>query len=107
MKLASGLNNTSQQLGAAIGTAVVSTVALSRTEDFLGAAGGSGDRLLALTEGFQSAFAACVAFALIGLAAALLLLGPTRPAAVEQAEAAPEPAAGERPQTRHEHRRSR
>jgi EmrB/QacA subfamily drug resistance transporter len=88
--LASGLNSTSQQLGAAIGTAVVSMVAVSRTEDLLG----STDRLLALTEGFQSAFVACVTFALIGLAAALLLLGPTRPAAVDQAEPAPEPAGG-------------
>jgi EmrB/QacA subfamily drug resistance transporter len=72
--LASGLSNTAFQIGAAIGTAIVSTVAVSRTEDFV-AENGTGEPLLALTEGFQSAFVACVVLAGVGLLLALLLLG--------------------------------
>jgi EmrB/QacA subfamily drug resistance transporter len=86
--LASGLNNTAFQVGAALGVAVVSTVAVSRTEDFF-AANGTGDTALALTEGFQAGFAACVVLAGIGLAASLLLLGPSRGVAAEALEAQP------------------
>ena len=61
--LASGLINTSQQLGGAIGVAVASTIAASRVTTLLhqGAAPAA-----ALTGGFQWAFWAC---GLIGLAA--------------------------------------
>ena len=75
--LASGLNNTSFQLGAALGVAVVSTVAVSRTEDFI-AENGAGNMPLALTEGFQSGFLACGVLAGIGLVLSLLLLGRSR-----------------------------
>jgi EmrB/QacA subfamily drug resistance transporter len=86
--LASGLSNTSFQVGAALGVAIVTTVAISRTEDYLAASGG-GDRLVALTEGFQSAFLAVAILAGIGAALALALLG--RPSALtqEQLEAVP------------------
>jgi EmrB/QacA subfamily drug resistance transporter len=86
--LASGLSNTAFQLGGALGVAIVSTVAVSRSEDFLAANGGA-DPLVALTEGFQSAFAACVVLAGIGVALALLLLGRPRKAARERLEPAP------------------
>ena len=72
--LAAGLNNTVFQIGAAVGVAVVSTVAVARTDDVVGS-NRSADPLLALTEGFQSGFLACIVLAGIGLAAALLLLG--------------------------------
>jgi hypothetical protein len=88
--LASGLNNTAFQVGAALGVAVVSTVAVSRTEDFL-AANGTGNPALALTEGFQAGFVACVVLAGIGLAVSLLLLGPRRDTVPETLE--PQPAA--------------
>jgi EmrB/QacA subfamily drug resistance transporter len=78
--LASGLSNTTFQIGAALGTAIVSTVAVSATDDFL-ARNGAGNPLLALTEGFQSGFAACIVLAAVGALAALLLLGPARVAA--------------------------
>lgn len=87
--LASGLNNTAFQVGAALGVAVVSTVAVSRTDDFV-TQNGTGDMALALTEGFQAGFAVCVVLAGIGLAVSLLLLGPRRDAA-ETLE--PQPAA--------------
>jgi EmrB/QacA subfamily drug resistance transporter len=68
--LASGLNNASFQIGAAVGVAVLSTVAVS------GAHGS--DPLAALTAGYQSAFAAAIAVAVLGIAAASLLLGGRR-----------------------------
>jgi EmrB/QacA subfamily drug resistance transporter len=86
--LASGLSNTAFQLGGALGVAIVSTVAVSRSEDYL--AGNEGaNPLVVLTEGFQSAFVACVLLAGIGAALALLLLGRPRKAAQERLEPAP------------------
>jgi len=89
--LASGLSNTAFQLGGALGVAIVSTVAVSRSEDFLAANEGA-NPLLVMTEGFQSAFVACVVLAAIGAALALLLLGRPRKAASERLE--PVPATG-------------
>jgi EmrB/QacA subfamily drug resistance transporter len=67
--LASGLNNASFQIGGAVGTAILSTVAVS------GAQGGS---LAALTDGFQSAFAVAIAVAALGALGASVLLGRNR-----------------------------
>jgi EmrB/QacA subfamily drug resistance transporter len=92
--LASGLSNTAFQMGAAIGTAIVATVAVSRTEDYL-AANGDARPLVALTEGFQSGFLAAAVLAAIGVALALLLLGRPRGAAHEQLEPVPATGAGE------------
>src|SRR4029453_19060086 len=44
--LASGLSNTAFQMGAAVGTAIVATVAVSRTDDYL-ANNGDGGQLVA------------------------------------------------------------
>jgi EmrB/QacA subfamily drug resistance transporter len=90
--LASGLSNTAFQIGAALGVAVVSTVAVSRTEEFLAANSGA-NPLVALTEGFQSAFLSLAILAGIGAALALLLLGRPRQAPHEQLE--PLPATGD------------
>jgi MFS family permease len=90
--LASGLSNTAFQIGAALGVAIVSTVALTRTDDYLAANSGA-DPLVGLTEGFQYAFIACAILAGIGVALALLLLGRPRRAPQEQLEAAPAQAA--------------
>jgi EmrB/QacA subfamily drug resistance transporter len=86
--LASGLSNTALQVGQALGVAIVSTVAVSRSEDFLGGNEGA-NPLVALTEGFQSAFVACVVLAGIGVALALALLGRPRKAPRERMEPAP------------------
>jgi EmrB/QacA subfamily drug resistance transporter len=88
--LASGLSNTALQIGAALGVAIVSTVAISRSEDYLAANEGA-NPLIVLNEGFQSAFLAVVVLAGIGMALALLLLGRPRKAPQERLEAIPVP----------------
>jgi EmrB/QacA subfamily drug resistance transporter len=86
--LASGLSNTATQIGGALGVAIVTTVAVSRSDDYSAANDGA-NRLVVLNEGFQSAFLALVALAGIGLALALLLLGRPRKAPQERLEAVP------------------
>jgi hypothetical protein len=81
------------QIGTALGVAIVTTVAISRSRDSLAAAKGV-DPLVALTEGYQSAFLACAVLAGIGLALALLLPGRPRKAAHRLPE--PVPAASAR-----------
>jgi EmrB/QacA subfamily drug resistance transporter len=89
--LASGLSNTAFQVGAALGVAIVTTVAVSRSEDYLAANEGA-NPLAVLNEGFQSAFLACGVLAGIGVALALLLLGRPRKAPHEPALATATPA---------------
>ena len=95
--IASGLSNTAFQLGGALGVAIVSTVAITRSNDFLATTAGA-DPLVVLTEGLQSAFMACVVLCFAGAALALLLLGPSRKTAQERPESTPATAAaGRRP----------
>ena len=86
--LASGLSNTALQIGTALGVAIVSTVAVSRSQDYLAASKGA-NPLAVLTEGYQSAFLACAVLAGIGLAMTLLLPGRPRKAAHELPEPVP------------------
>jgi MFS family permease len=73
--LASGLINTSQQVGGALGLAILATVANSRTDDVLAGAGGNPGALPdALVEGFQSAFLGAALIAVIGLVLTLVLI---------------------------------
>jgi predicted MFS family arabinose efflux permease len=88
--LASGLSNTALQIGAALGVAIVTTVAISRSEDYLAANTGA-NPLVVLNEGLQSAFLALVVLAGIGMALALLLPGRPRQAPQERLEAVPAP----------------
>jgi EmrB/QacA subfamily drug resistance transporter len=72
--LAAGLVDTSFSMGGALGLAVLSTVAVSRTNEMLEGTGQS-QPLEAVTEGFRSAFVVALAFPLLGFVAAMLLLG--------------------------------
>lgn len=87
--LASGLINTSQQIGGALGLAVLSSLATSHSSGML--ADGSGLEE-ALTDGFQVAFLGGAAIALVGFVLTLVLIkGSDSRAHVEigKAEAAP------------------
>jgi EmrB/QacA subfamily drug resistance transporter len=86
--LASGLSNTALQIGGALGVAIVTTVAVSRSDDYLAANEGA-NPLVVLTEGFQSAFFALVVLAGIGLGLAPLLLGRVQKAPQERLETVP------------------
>ncbi len=69
--LASGLLNTSQQIGGALGVAVLSALATGRTEDAVAA----GTALpYALTDGFQLAFWGGAGAAVLGVVASLVLI---------------------------------
>jgi EmrB/QacA subfamily drug resistance transporter len=81
--IASGLINTSQQIGGAVGIALLSTIAVSRTESEVA----SGTAVpQALTSGFQLAFWVGAGIALAGVVAALALIRQ------EEIEVAAEPA---------------
>jgi MFS family permease len=77
--LASGLSNTALQIGAALGVAIASTVAVSRAHGYQAAHAGA-DPLVVLTHGYQSAFLALAVLAGIGAVLALVLLNPPRKA---------------------------
>ncbi len=69
--LASGLINTSQQVGGALGLAVLSAVAISATSS---AASSGSNQLSALTEGFQHAFLGGAVIAALGFVLTLVLI---------------------------------
>jgi EmrB/QacA subfamily drug resistance transporter len=85
--LASGLINTSQQVGGALGLAILATVANSRTDDVMAAAQGDPSVLpTALTEGFQNAFIVGAGMALLAALLASVLISSK--ASRDHAEAA-------------------
>jgi MFS family permease len=86
--VASGLINTTQQIGGAIGVAVATTVATTFTNHYVDAhAGASALGGAALTHGFQIAFYVLAGLAVLGAVLAAALVEPRSSTAVE-----PEPA---------------
>ena len=79
--VASGLYNTTVQVGGAIGLAVLSTLATSRTHHL--AAAGAG-RAEALTGGYHLAFLGAALAAALAAGLATVVLRPARPVEVEQ-----------------------
>jgi sugar phosphate permease len=69
--LASGLINTSQQIGGALGIAALSALATSTTDDRLA---GGGALHSALTDGFEAAFVGGACVALVGVLVALVIV---------------------------------
>jgi EmrB/QacA subfamily drug resistance transporter len=88
--IASGLINTSQQIGGAVGVAAATTIATTFTNRYVHSHGTSAFSAPALTHGFQIAFYALAATAAVGAVIAAVLIEPQR------AQAEPEPEAGER-----------
>jgi EmrB/QacA subfamily drug resistance transporter len=87
--LASGLINTSQQVGGALGLAILAAVANASTDNAVGVS-----RLVALNDGFRDAFLVGAFFALAGaILAAVLIDSRDSRAAVEAAQRGEAPAA--------------
>ncbi|HEX3318485.1 MAG TPA: MFS transporter, partial [Solirubrobacteraceae bacterium] len=84
------LLNSSRLVGGALGLAVLSTLAASRTADRV--AGGT-PHLAALSDGFQVAFLVGAGFCLVGALVAFILLG-RRPAPARAPEPEAESVAG-------------
>ncbi len=75
--LASGIFNTSQQIGGALGLAILSTLASDKTASSLAAVGGrptSAEHAAALVDGFQVAFAVGAGLMVAGLVVLAMLL---------------------------------
>jgi EmrB/QacA subfamily drug resistance transporter len=87
--LASGIFNTSQQVGGALGLAILSTLAASRTSDLL-AEGTS--RPQALVEGFQLAFIVAAGMLAVGAVLTAVLLRRKDVERIEAGDAVPVPA---------------
>jgi EmrB/QacA subfamily drug resistance transporter len=93
---ASGLINTSQQIGGAVGLAAITTIATTATTSYLRghAALGSLAPIAALTHGFRVAFLVLAGVALVAAVLAAVLIEPAR--AVVEAGVPVEPAAAGR-----------
>jgi EmrB/QacA subfamily drug resistance transporter len=88
--LASGLINSAQQVGGALGLAILSAIATAKTDDVMSAAHGVQRALPdALTQGFQAAFAVGAGFALLGAILAFVLIRSSDSRAAIGLETAP------------------
>jgi hypothetical protein len=84
---ASGLVNTSRQIGGAVGLAAVSAIAATSSGSFADSNGVSKASAAALDHGFQTGLYALTGLLVLGLVIALTLVRPPAP----QEEVVPEP----------------
>jgi EmrB/QacA subfamily drug resistance transporter len=79
--IASGLINTSRQIGGAVGLAAVSTIATTFTNDYVDSHAGStsSSSAAALTHGFESSFYLLATLAVVGALIAATLIRPQPP----------------------------
>ncbi len=89
--LASGLINTSQQVGGALGVAILASIASSVSGGINPQGRLSPDQLGKLTDGFQAAFAVGAGFAILGALAAALLISSKDSKEMAEAARAGEP----------------
>ncbi|MGA7416508.1 MAG: MFS transporter [Acidimicrobiales bacterium] len=78
--LASGLINTAQQIGGALGLAILASIANSRTQSLFHS--GVHNASVALTKGFDQAFLVGAGFAVAGAILAFVLIGRFKPEAL-------------------------
>jgi EmrB/QacA subfamily drug resistance transporter len=81
--VASGLVNTSRQIGGAIGLALVSTIAASATSDYVNAHGLTAPTSAATVHGFQTSLEVLGGLLLVGILVTAVLLRPVRERAPE------------------------
>ena len=93
--LASGLFNSSQQIGGALGLAILSTVAASTTTDALpaGRTPSSLEQASALVDGYQMAFAVGAGLMIVGVIVTALFIRRRDVAAIQETEAPAVPGA--------------
>ena len=84
--LASGLINTTQQIGGALGLAIAATVANTQTDHYLRAHHGATAVPAALTHGFRAGFLIDAGFVALGVLAALALITGVRAATRDAAD---------------------
>jgi predicted MFS family arabinose efflux permease len=83
--LASGLNNTFENIGGALGTAIMGTIAATRTTDLLHT---GSHQLFALNDGLQLAFAVAITFPILGLLATAFIRRAQAPVSLTSLELA-------------------
>jgi hypothetical protein len=83
--LASGLFNSSQQIGGALGLAILSTVAANATSDALPS--GAAPSAAALVDGYQMAFAVGAGLMIVGVIVTALFIRRRDVAAIQASEA--------------------
>jgi EmrB/QacA subfamily drug resistance transporter len=86
--LASGLINTTQQIGGALGLAILAAVANGRTSGLLA---DGGDPVVALTEGFQAGLLVAAGFAVAAIVLVAVLADGTLPRGGTDAQGEPTP----------------